>query len=139
VVPHFIERGSGHVINVSSMLSRIPFATYRSAYNAAKAALNALTANLRVDLAAAHPGIQVSLVIPGLVTTDFGSHAIGGSPPLPPAALRDAQSPEEVADRITSLIEQPVAEMYTNPQYRDRVVAYYQDVAAFEQAAAARH
>src|SRR5919198_708807 len=50
IVPHFIERGAGHVINVSSFLSRVPFATYRSAYNAAKAALNALTANLRMDL-----------------------------------------------------------------------------------------
>ena len=67
IVPHFKTRGSGHVINVSSFLSRVPFATYRSAYNAAKAALNALTANARVDLARAHPGIQVTLVMPGLV------------------------------------------------------------------------
>ena len=50
IVPHFKERGHGHLINVSSFLSRVPIATYRSAYNAAKAALNALTANLRMDL-----------------------------------------------------------------------------------------
>ena len=76
IVPHFIERGRGHVINVSSFLSRVPLATYRSAYNAAKAALNALTANLRVDLAAAHPDVHVSLVIPGLVSTGFQRNAL---------------------------------------------------------------
>ena len=47
IVPWFKERGRGHLINVSSFLSRVPIATYRSAYNAAKAALNALTAELR--------------------------------------------------------------------------------------------
>ena len=71
IAPHFIARGRGQIVNVSSMLSRVPFATFRSAYNAAKAALNALTANARVDLARAHPGIQVTLVMPGLVRTEF--------------------------------------------------------------------
>src|SRR5919201_5732161 len=75
VVPHFIARGKGHIINVSSYLGRVPIATHRSAYNAAKAALNALTANLRVDLRATHPGIRVTLVMPGLVSTDFAKHA----------------------------------------------------------------
>jgi len=138
VVPHFILRGRGHVINVSSMLSRVPAATYRSAYNAAKAALNALTANLRVDLAVQHPGIQVSLVIPGLVTTGFQQHARRGSPPLPPAVAREAQTPEEVADRIADLIEHPVAEIYTNPQHHAQVLRYFQDVGAFEREGGAR-
>ena len=47
VLPHFVQRGTGHIINVSSFLGRVPLATYRSAYSAAKAALNSLTANLR--------------------------------------------------------------------------------------------
>ena len=58
IAPHFIARGRGQIVNVSSVLSRVPFATFRSAYNAAKAALNALTANARVDLARSHPGIR---------------------------------------------------------------------------------
>ena len=33
-VPHFIERGRGHLINVSSFLGRVPLATFRSAYSA---------------------------------------------------------------------------------------------------------
>ncbi len=51
VLPHFKERGQGHIINVSSMLARVPYAMQRSAYSAAKHALAALTANLRMELA----------------------------------------------------------------------------------------
>jgi NADP-dependent 3-hydroxy acid dehydrogenase YdfG len=138
IVPHFQQRGSGHIINVSSMLSRVPFATYRAGYNAAKAALNALTANVRVDLAATHPGIHVSLVMPGLVTTSFARNAVGGSPELPAAVMADAQTPEAVAAAIAELIDHPVAEIYTNPQHRAVAVRYFEDVGAFERAAARR-
>jgi len=133
IVPHFKTRGSGHVINVSSFLSRVPFATYRSAYNAAKAALNALTANARVDLARTHPGVSVTLVMPGLVSTEFGSHALGGSPPLP--ATVESQTPEEVAAAIAAVIDRPVAEVYTNPSQRTVALKYFEDVGAFEQQA----
>ena len=50
VLPHFKKRGQGHLINVSSMLGRVPFAGFRSGYSAAKHALNSLTANLRMEL-----------------------------------------------------------------------------------------
>jgi short-subunit dehydrogenase len=132
IVPHFKERGRGHVINISSMLSRVPFASYRAAYSAAKAALNSLTANVRMDLAATHPGIHVSIVIPGLVTTSFGENAAGGSPPIPAAAMADAQTPEVVAEAIAGLIDRPVAEVYTNPNHRAMAVRYFEDVGAFE-------
>ena len=29
IVPHFIQRGRGQIVNVSSFLSRVPFATFR--------------------------------------------------------------------------------------------------------------
>src|SRR5438105_3676066 len=63
VVPYFLERGRGHLINISSFLGRVPIAAHRSAYNAAKAALNALTATLRADVGG--KGVEVSLVMPG--------------------------------------------------------------------------
>ena len=136
IVPHFVSRGRGQIVNVSSFLSRVPFATFRSGYNAAKAALNALTANARVDLARAHPGIHVTLVMPGLVSTDFPRNALGGTPPLP--ASTPSQTPAEVADAIVKAIEHPVAEVYTNPQQAAVALQYFQDVGAFERAAAAR-
>jgi short-subunit dehydrogenase len=136
IAPHFIARGRGQIVNVSSVLSRVPFATFRSGYNAAKAALNALTANARVDLARQHPGIHVTLVMPGLVRTDFQKNALGGSPPMPTS---DAQSVEDAAAAIAKAIENPVAEAYTNPGYATTVVQrYFQDVGAFEREAATR-
>jgi short-subunit dehydrogenase len=137
IVPHFIARGRGQIVNISSVLSRVPFATFRSGYNAAKAALNALTANARVDLARQHPGIHVTLVMPGLVSTDFQKNAIGGTPEMP--ASTQAQSVEDAAAAIVQAIEHPVAEAYTNPGYAKPVVQrYFQDVGAFEREAAAR-
>jgi NADP-dependent 3-hydroxy acid dehydrogenase YdfG len=137
IVPHFQERGGqGHLINVSSFLGRVPLVTFRSAYNAAKAALNALTANARVDLAREHPGIAVTLVIPGLVSTGFQRNAIGGTPPLP--ASTPSQTPDEVAAVIVSAIERPVAEVYTNPHQAAVALDYFKDVGAFERNAAAR-
>jgi NADP-dependent 3-hydroxy acid dehydrogenase YdfG len=134
IVPYFIDRGRGHVINISSFLGRVPIASHRSAYNAAKAALNALTANLRVDLAATHPGIHVSAVMPGLVTTEFARNAIGSSgATAPPWSAMKPQTPEEVARAVASLIERPAAELYTNPASPALVRQYFEDVGAFEE------
>ena len=133
VVPHFIERGHGHVINVSSLLSRVPAATIRAGYNAAKAALNALTANARMDLAASNPGIKVTLVMPGLVSTDFAKNAVHGTPPIPPGSrVPAAQTAGQVAEVIVGVIDQPVAEVYTNPALAAIVKRYFEDVGAFE-------
>src|SRR5262249_29222820 len=80
VLPHFKARGTGHVINVSSMLGRVPFAMPRSAYSASKHFLNALTAMIREEVQATHPNIQISIVSPGVVRTDFGLNARYGGP-----------------------------------------------------------
>lgn len=133
IVPHFMERGQGHLINVSSYLGRVPAITFRSAYNAAKHALDALTANLRMDLRAGYPGIHVSLVIPGLVQTEFQKNALGGTPhpPLPGGPIR-TETADEVARAIAGLIDKPAAELYTNPAQREMVQRYYADVEQFE-------
>ena len=78
ILPHFRSRGAGQIINVSSMLGRVPFAPFRSAYSAAKHALNAITASLRMELRASCPGVVVTLVSPGVVATDFGLNAMHG-------------------------------------------------------------
>jgi NADP-dependent 3-hydroxy acid dehydrogenase YdfG len=139
VIPYFIERGSGHLINISSFLGRVPLATHRSAYNAAKAALNALTANLRTDLAKSHPAIHVSLVMPGLVTTDFARNVRGEASPAPPPWVSGGapnpamkpQTPEEVAAVIAGVIEHPVAEIFTNPASAGLARKYFDDPGAF--------
>ena len=132
VLPHFKQRGDGHIINVSSMLSRIPFASFRSAYNAAKHALNGLTASLRMELRAEFPRIHVTTILPGVVATDFGVSALGGGPDS--RALPWAQPVDEVADVILGVIREPRADVYTRPGFKDNVVAYFaaDDMAAYE-------
>ena len=113
VTPHLQTRGTGQVINLSSMLGRIPMAPFRSAYCAAKHALNALTSCLRQDLAATHPGITVTTVSPGIVATDFGNHSLGGGPDS--RTLPHAQDVDEVVTVIAQAIAEPVADVYTRP------------------------
>jgi len=134
IMPHFLQRGEGHLINVSSFLGRVPFLSFRSAYNAAKHALNALTANLRMDMKAACPNIHVSLVMPGLVFTEFQKNALHGMPILPAGSrLPQGQSAEEVAAIIAELIDHPQAEAYTNPGQTELAIRYFQDIGAFEE------
>jgi short-subunit dehydrogenase len=135
-VPHFVERGAGHLINISSFLGRVPIASFRSVYSASKAALNSLTANLRTDLHA-HPGVRVSLVMPGVVTTDFARNVRGDvRPPInagaPGSSPMNTQTPEEVAERIVDVIHNPAAEVYTNPASAEIAGRYYADIGEFE-------
>jgi NADP-dependent 3-hydroxy acid dehydrogenase YdfG len=132
IVPHFKERGTGHLINISSFLGRVPLATFRSVYGAAKAALNSLTANLRMDLQHQYPGIHVSLVMPGMVDTEFASNSLGATSVPPRGGPMKPQTAAEVAEAIVKLIESPVPEIYTNPASPDIVRRYYADIAAFE-------
>lgn len=128
VLPHFKERGAGHVVNVSSMLGRIPFAMVRSAYCGAKHFLNALTATFRAEVQQTHPDIQFSLVSPGVVRTEFGLNARHGGPDS--RQLPDSQSAEEVAAVIIDVIASRRPDVYTRPGAHDRVVDYYKAVAA---------
>jgi short-subunit dehydrogenase len=119
VVPYFVAQGRGQLMNVSSLLGRVPLASPRSAYSAAKAALHSLTTNLRMDLAATAPGVHVTLVIPGIVTTGFSGRAIGAesATAAPPsgAGVMQPQTAEEVARMMVDVMETPVPELYTNP------------------------
>ena len=123
ILPHFQERNAGHVINVSSMLGRVPFALVRSAYSASKHFLNALTASFRMEIHAKHPGIQISLVSPGVVATEFGVRALHGGPDS--RTMPNAQSAEEVAEVLATVIETRRADTYTRPEFHKTVAAYY--------------
>lgn len=134
IMPHFQERGRGHLVNVSTFLSRVPFVSFRSIYSASKAALNILTANLRTDMKKEYPNIHVSTVMPGVVLTDFGKNALGGTPQMAPQSrsMMKPQTADEAAQAIVDLIHNPRPEIYTNPALAEVAVRYIQDVAAFE-------
>lgn len=132
VLPHFQQRGRGHLINVSSMLGRVPRVPPRAAYSAAKHALDALTSCLRQELREAYPGIHVSIVLPGVVATEFGVHALHGG--RDSRLIPGAQPVEEVAEVIADLIEHPRPESYTRPGMQEQVGRYFaaEDVGAAE-------
>jgi len=136
VLPHFKARGTGQILNVSSGLARVPVAPFRSAYSAAKHALNALSASLRMELAATHPGIWVTVFMPGIVATEFGNNALGGGPDS--RSFAGAQPVDEVADGMVDVIEEPRAEAYSRPEMQAEVERYYRDVAGAEAEAARR-
>lgn len=144
IVPYFQSRGSadrpgdGHIITISSFLARVPLAPVRSVYSAAKAAVNSLMTNLRMDLAPTHPGIHVSTIMPGVVLTDFGRNARGAPgigaapPPMPPGGTMLPQTADDVALVIARVIEHPVAEAYTNPASPTLARDFFDRIAAFE-------
>lgn len=132
VLPFFKSQGNGHIINVSSMLGRVPAVPTRSAYSAAKHFLNGLTASLRLELAATHPKIHVSTVSPGVVATGFGLNALHGGPDS--RTLPGAQDADEVARLIVELMKSPSADVYTRREHKKWVADYYsaEDMGAFE-------
>ncbi len=125
VLPHFLGRGGGrgHLINISSMLGRIPSVAYRSAYSAAKHFLNAITIMFRAELESRAPGIGVSLVSPPAVATEFGRNARHGGPDS--RSLANPQDPAEVARVIARVVEAGASDVYTVPGARRRVAQYY--------------
>jgi NADP-dependent 3-hydroxy acid dehydrogenase YdfG len=123
VLPHFQSRDTGHVINISSMLGRIPYVVTRSAYTGAKHFLDALTANFRMEIQESHPDIQFSLVSPGVVRTDFGLNARHGGPDS--REIPYSQSADEVAAVVVDVIESRRPDVYTRAGSRQRVIDYY--------------
>jgi NADP-dependent 3-hydroxy acid dehydrogenase YdfG len=127
VLPHMKARGRGTIVNVSSMLGRVPFASIRSAYSASKAALGSLTESLRFELAKDHPGIRLVLVFPGVVATDFGNHALHGGPDS--RTLPGAQPAGEVARAIADAIRGGPLDVYTRPDGLERAVGHLRGAA----------
>ncbi len=141
ILPHFEERGTGHVLNVSSFLGRVPVASVRfAAYSAAKAMLGSLTASVRMDLRVRHPNVHVTLVVPGIVRTEFANNALG-APATGGAGFATAppQTAEEVSRVIADTIKNPRAEVYTNPVHAEIAKRYLEDPVAFEEHVALSH
>ncbi len=80
VLPAMRARGSGRIINMSSMGGEMALPG-GSAYHASKYAVEALSDVLRFEVAPF--GVDVVVVQPGVVKTRFGDTAVGAEPPAP--------------------------------------------------------
>ncbi|EOX91760.1 PREDICTED: uncharacterized oxidoreductase SSP0419 [Theobroma cacao] len=73
IVPHMASRRRGCIVNVGSVVGRVP-TPWAGSYCSSKAAVHAMTNSLRVEL---RPfGINVVLVVPGAVRSNFGSSSL---------------------------------------------------------------
>ncbi len=75
-LPHFQNKKSGHIINISSIVGIIAFPT-QSAYNASKFAVKGFTEAMRMEQAGT--GVKVTCVHPGGIKTDIIRDARLGS------------------------------------------------------------
>ena len=73
VLPNMIKRGTGRILQNSSVLGFVAF-KYRGAYVASKFALEGLTDTLRLELHGT--GIHVSLIEPGPILSEFRNNAL---------------------------------------------------------------
>jgi short-subunit dehydrogenase len=116
VLPGMLDRGAGHVVNVSSMgVHMVAFGT--GAYAASKAALEMFTEAMYLELAGT--GVHAHLLVPGSTSTEFSSPREGNDPPLPSGG--EPVAPEVVADAVLACLDRD--DLVTYATERDATTA----------------
>jgi short-subunit dehydrogenase len=109
VLPHFVERGAGVLINNASLVGAVP-TPFHAAYVASKFAIRGLSHSVRQEMAA-HPGIHVCTVCPSSIDTPLwqraGNYSGRAIKPLDPV-----HPVEQVSAVIVGLAESPRREVF---------------------------
>ncbi|MBW1830181.1 MAG: hypothetical protein DRH23_00290 [Deltaproteobacteria bacterium] len=108
VLPDMIERGSGHIVMMSSLGGK-KGSPYSATYAATKAGLIEWTSSVREELRGS--GVSASVLCPGFVS-DAGMFAVYGKRA---PRLAGETSPEKVAAAVVHMIEHDIAEKIINP------------------------
>ena len=117
VEPGMLERGSGHMVFVSSLSGKSP-SPLSSVYNATKFGLRGFALGLRTDL---DPhGIGVSIVSPGTIR-EAGMYSDSGAPPIKGLGTG---TPKQVADAVVKAIERNKVEVAVAPP-QQRFLAHF--------------
>jgi 3-hydroxy acid dehydrogenase / malonic semialdehyde reductase len=108
-LPHLIESGAGHVVNLGSVAGIWSYAS-GSSYVASKFAVHGYTRALRDDLQG--KPVRITNVAPGLVETDFSRVRFKGDAEKAAAvysnvAMGGPMRPEDVADCIMFALTRP--------------------------------
>lgn len=112
LLPSMLERGSGRIVVISSLVGK--FGTpLRSSYSASKHALHGFFDSLRAEIW--DQGITVLMVCPGFVRTDISINALT-SDGTPQGTMDEAQAcgmlPDVCATRIIEAIDAEKPEVY---------------------------
>jgi short-subunit dehydrogenase len=103
------RRGSGHIVNVTSVAARLVWPG-AAAYTAARCAMLSLSESLRAELAGSR--IRVTVGTFGTVDTAYWAHNPGSEERLPRTGARMRHlSPEEVAQALLDGIERDAIEI----------------------------
>lgn len=113
-LPRMRQRGSGRIINVSSMGGRMTL-PLMGVYNSTKYALESLSDALRLELAMF--GIQVVLIEPGYIRTEFTHTSMKEA-----EAYRDAASPYAAAMLQLEAAEKKMGKTAVGPEYISRAI-----------------
>ena len=102
-VPAMRQRGSGLIVNVASIASKVTLPWF-TLYSASKAALESFTRGLRIELRGS--GVGAMLVCPGYVKTQFQASVLAGNvPPKLAHSKQFASTPENVARAVADGVE----------------------------------
>ncbi len=108
VLPHMLERRSGHVVNVGSVAGRRPFPG-ATVYSATKFAVRSISAGMHLELSAS-AGIRVTDIEPGVVRTELMDHIADDDVKRSFEerwAERQPLEAEDVAEAIRFVLEAP--------------------------------
>ena len=97
VLPGMLERGRGHVVNVGSIAGYVS-APGETVYCATNFAVQGFTDGLRREVV--RRGVDVTLIAPGPIKTEFMARIRTGEPAGQPGALDYGLPPESVAKAI---------------------------------------
>ncbi len=95
-IPHLKKRGSGYIVNVSSLAGQNAHPRM-AAYNASKFGLNGFTEALMQEVR--HDDIKVSYICPGSVNTEFGGDMVSDEKAW-------QLQPSDIAQTILDLLKQ---------------------------------
>lgn len=110
-IPIFRAQGSGVLINVASLVARMP-QPYASAYTMSKHAVRAFGMSLRQELVLdKQKNIHVSTVLPATIDTPFFQHGANYTGRTP-KAMPPVYPPENVARMIVEMARHPKREVY---------------------------
>ncbi len=124
LLPQMLERGSGTIVNVSSIAATLS-APGEAAYDASKAAITAFSEAMAVDIW--ESGVKVMVVYPGVIDTDLFTLPDNDVPDLPIPAEPVSVLVEAVLDGL----EQEKAQVYVPAYFADLAASKAQDVGKF--------